>query len=112
MQSSSIADTQDSRIQENTLMTKGALDPKRIVSGVVDILSPVSMGDTRLFILLGSEVPVGEATNLGSLFTTKGPFKELRYFMFSRDSRVMLEFTVNWERWKLSFDGTLEKASR
>jgi hypothetical protein len=40
MQSSSIADTQDSRIQENTLMTKGALDPKRIVSGVVDILSP------------------------------------------------------------------------
>src|SRR5688572_18058006 len=61
----------------------------------------------RLFVLVGEGVAIDEPYLIGSVLGKIGGFKEVRYFHFSRRSGVMMEFSLDAERWKLSFDGTL-----
>lgn len=65
-----------------------------------------------MFVLVGDGVPVDEAFLLGSVFGKIGGFKEIRYSGFSRSSGVMQEFNFQWDRWRLSFDGSLVRSAR
>jgi hypothetical protein len=88
------------------------VDAAQPLSGIRMVLGDFLIEETRMYVLLGEGVPLDEAYLLTSVFMKMGPFKEIRYFHFSRKSGVMLEFKLQQERWRLSFDGSLVLADR
>ena len=74
---------------------------------VIDRLGPTP-ADKPLLILFGEGVPLDHAFELGSLFMNKGGLRKLRYFAFSRQTKVMQELHLDWQRWKFSETGALE----
>jgi hypothetical protein len=83
------------------------LKPDSLYTQVIDGLGPKPV-ERPLFILFGEAVSLDQAFELGSLFMNKGGLRKLRYFAFSRQTKVMQEFHLDWQRWKLSETGTLE----
>ena len=75
---------------------------------VIDRLGPTP-AERPLLILFGEGVPLEQAFELGSLFMNKGGLRKLRYFAFSRQTNVMQEFHLDWQRWKFSETGALER---
>jgi hypothetical protein len=86
------------------------LDPRAILSGVRKHLEP-EPADQPFFVLLADSVPIGEAFTLGSIVGKIG-LRNVRYFVFSRQSGVMTEVQLDSKRWKLSEQGVLEPSPR
>ena len=74
---------------------------------VLDRLGPKPT-ERPLFILFGEDVSLDQVFELGSLFMNKAGLHRLRYFAFSRQTSVMQEFHLEWQRWRLSETGALE----
>ena len=86
------------------------LDPKRVLTGLQSALRADAPGKTRMFVLLGDDVSLDKTFEMASLIEGKIGLTAVRYFAFSRRTGVMQEVKPSWARWKLSFDGRLEKA--
>ena len=86
------------------------LDPKRVLTGLQGALRADAPGKTRMFVLLGDDVSLDQTFEMASLIEGKIGLSDVRYFAFSRKTGVMQEVKPFWDRWKLSFDGKLEKA--
>jgi hypothetical protein len=86
------------------------LDPKRVLTGLQSALRADAPGKTRMFVLLGDDVSLDKTFEMASLIEGKIGLTAVRYFAFSRRTGVMQEVKPSWDRWKLSFDGKLEKA--
>ena len=86
------------------------LDPKRVLTGLQAALRADAPGKTRMFVLLGDDVSLDQTFEMASLIEGKIGLTDVRYFAFSRKTGVMQEVKPFWDRWKLSFDGKLEKA--
>ena len=63
-----------------------------------------------MFVLLGDDVSLDQTFEMASLIEGKIGLTDVRYFAFSRKTGVMQEVKPSWDRWKVSFDGKLEKA--
>lgn len=85
------------------------LDPKRVVTGLQTMLRVTEPGKTRMFVLFDQGVSLGKTFELASLIETVIGLDDVRYFAFSRKTGVMQEIKPSWDRWKLSFDGKLER---
>jgi len=85
------------------------LDPVRLVTGVELFLRKTDTGATPMFVLFGEGVPLDKVFEIGALFEGKVGLTNVRYFAFSRKTGVMLEVKASWDRWKVAFDGRLEK---
>lgn len=85
------------------------LDPKRVLTGVHPMLRANDPGKTRMFILFGGDVSLDTIFEVASLIEGTVGLKDVKYFVFSRKTGVMQEIKPSWDRWKLSFDGKLER---
>jgi hypothetical protein len=85
------------------------LDPKRVQTGLQSMLRVNDAGKTRMFTLFDSDVSLDTTFEVASLIEGKIGLKDVKYFVFARKTGVMQEIKPSWERWKLSFDGKLEK---
>jgi hypothetical protein len=85
------------------------LDPRRVLSGIEAELRASEGKTSSVFALFDDSVPLDKVFEIGSLLVGKAGLRRVRYFTFSRKTDVMMEFSPSWDRWKLSFDGTLEK---
>jgi hypothetical protein len=85
------------------------LDPARVATGVDPFLRKTDTGATPMFVLFGEGVPLDKVFEIGALFEGKAGLTNVRYFAFSRKTGVMLEVKPSWDRWKVAFDGRLER---
>ena len=85
------------------------LDPTRVATGVDAFLRKTDTAATPMLVLFGEGVPLDKLFEIGALFEGKVGLTNLRYFAFSRKTGVMLEVKPSWDRWKVAFDGRLEK---
>jgi hypothetical protein len=93
-----------------TYMCNGhLLDSKRVLTGIRSALAPEQPADTPILVLFGDSVSLDTVFETGSLLVGTAGLRKVRYFTFSRKTGVMMELSPSWDRWKLSFDGTLEK---
>jgi len=82
------------------------LDPARPLTGIeakIDGGNPESRASASVFVLVDERVAISTLFELGSLLSGKAGLRQVRYFTFSRKTRVMLELAPVWDRWKLSF---------
>jgi hypothetical protein len=85
------------------------LDPTRVVTGLDLVLRATNVDQPRMFLLLDENMSLDKTFEIASLIDGVVGAKDVRVFAFSRKTGVMMEITPSWDRWKLSFEGKLEK---
>jgi hypothetical protein len=86
----------------------GRTVPKADVVGCARRALEHDAADAPVFVLLSDTLPVGQALELGAVLEGQLGLKAVRYFVFSRQTGVMMGISPDWRRWKLNFDGMLQ----
>lgn len=89
------------------------LDPKRLSAEILRELQARRSGERpHAWVMVTEEVAIRHLYGMSVLLGNTIGVHPVRFFVFSRQTGAMSEVRLDEERWKLSFDGKLEKSNR